>query len=179
MLVLITGGSGSGKSEYAENLTMSLGEQRLYIATMMVYGEEGRRRVARHRKMREHKKFRTVECPSGLETIPDCAITKDAVVLLECMSNLVANEMFPAEGAGRSDREVVDKITGGMERLIRCCRHLVVVTNEVFSDGNSYGPEMEQYIRALGQINVWLASMADQVTEVVCGIPVTYGKEQR
>lgn len=179
MLVLITGGSGSGKSEYAENLTMSLGEQRVYIATMIVYGEEGHRRVERHRKMREYKQFCTVECPSDLETIPDFAITKDAVVLLECMSNLVANEMFPAEGASRTVSEVVDKIKDGMERLIRRCGHLVVVTNEVFSDGNSYSPEMVQYIRALGQLNVWLASIADQVTEVVCGIPVAYGKEQR
>lgn len=177
MLVLITGGSGSGKSEYAENLAMSLGEQRVYLATMMVYGEEGHKRVARHRKMREHKNFRTVERPVDLETIPDSVIDADAVVLLECMSNLVANEMFPGEGEGRTDREVADKIAGGIERLIRRCSHLVVVTNEVFSDGNSYGCEMEQYIRALGQINVWLASMADQVTEVVCGIPIDYGKE--
>lgn len=179
MLVLITGGSGSGKSEYAENLAMSLGEQRVYLATMIAYGEEGHKRVARHRKMREHKNFRTIECPVNLETIPDTGINADTVVLLECMSNLVANEMFPAGGESCTGREVADKILCGIERLIGRCGHLVVVTNEVFSDGNSYGCEMEQYIKTLGQINVRLASMAEQVTEVVCGIPIDYGKGSR
>ena len=43
MLHLITGGSGSGKSAYAEAQVMSAGiEKKIYIATMIPYGEEGR-----------------------------------------------------------------------------------------------------------------------------------------
>ena len=42
MIYLVTGGSGSGKSEYAEHLVMSSGcTVRYYVATMTVYGEEG------------------------------------------------------------------------------------------------------------------------------------------
>lgn len=181
MLIVITGGSGSGKSDYAETLAVSLGERRIYAATMMVYDEEGRQRVRRHRAMRESRNFCTVECPVDLETI---AAKEDgfdgAVVLLECMSNLVANEMFlpggsgTADGEGRPVDETADKILKGVQTVLDRCRHLIVVTNEVFSDGNTYDPGTEAYIRALGQVNLKLAAMADRVTEVVCGIPVDY-----
>ena len=52
MMVVVTGASGSGKSEYAEGVAVKLaGKGDLYyLATMRVYGEEGVRRVERHRK---------------------------------------------------------------------------------------------------------------------------------
>ena len=52
MLHVITGGSGSGKSAYAEGLVQKTGPgRRIYIATMIPYGEEGRQRVLRHRRV--------------------------------------------------------------------------------------------------------------------------------
>lgn len=47
MMVVVTGASGSGKSEYAEGVAVKLaGKGDLYyLATMRVYGEEGVRRV--------------------------------------------------------------------------------------------------------------------------------------
>lgn len=174
MLIVITGGSGSGKSEYAENLAMSLGKKRIYAATMMVYDEEGKTRVQRHRRMRESKDFCTLECPVDLGSITDGGLTEDAVVLLECMSNLVANELFPAGSTIPEGNQIADKILEGINAVIGHCRHLVVVTNEVFSDGKTYDRETEYYIRTLGQVNVKLAVMADRVVEVVCGLPVDY-----
>ena len=67
---------------------------------MLPFGEEGRLRVQRHRRMRRDKGFETVECYtnlSGLEIPEGCA------VLLECVSNLTANEMYQEEGAGRKN----------------------------------------------------------------------------
>ena len=59
MLAVITGGSGSGKSEYAESVATSLAKRdRLplyYIATMRPFGAEGKWRVERHRKLRAGK----------------------------------------------------------------------------------------------------------------------------
>lgn len=62
MQYLITGGSGSGKSEYAEGLSLSLaGKKRIYLATMRIWDGEGRARVQRHRRMRSGKGFYTAE----------------------------------------------------------------------------------------------------------------------
>ena len=96
MMYLIIGGSGSGKSAYAEELLFSLPDagEKYYIATMQVCDEESRRRVQKHRKQREGKRFDTIEQPvhvSGALTQMDAG-KKSA--MLECVSNLVANEMF-------------------------------------------------------------------------------------
>lgn len=96
MMYLIIGGSGSGKSAYAEELLFSLPDagKKYYIATMQVCDEESRRRVQKHRKQREGKRFDTIEQPvhvSGALTQMDAG-KKSA--MLECVSNLVANEMF-------------------------------------------------------------------------------------
>ena len=66
MLAVITGGSGSGKSEYAESVATSLAKRDglplYYIATMRPFGAEGMWRVERHRKLRAGKGFETIEC---------------------------------------------------------------------------------------------------------------------
>ena len=102
MLVLITGGSGSGKSAYAEDYITKLSKdcRKYYIATMQVYDEEGQEKVFKHQKMREGKGFLTIEQPTDIHQAAD-KMEKDTTIenvgLLECMSNLVANEMFREE----------------------------------------------------------------------------------
>ena len=97
MLTVITGGSGSGKSAYAEDLILSYGPaERIYIATMYPFDEESHRRIERHRNMRKGKGFETLECYTGLDKVQ---VPAGSHILLECMSNLVANEMFQEDGA--------------------------------------------------------------------------------
>ena len=173
MITLITGGSGSGKSAYAEGRITGFGErERIYIATMYPFDEESRQRVKRHRAMREKKNFQTIECYTGLKNLE---ISKGANVLLECMSNLVANEMFRQDGAGE---RTVQEILEGIRKLAGQARELVVVTNEIFSDGICYDPETTRYQTYLGEINRWLGKWAGQVIEVVYGIPI-YLKDNR
>ena len=97
MLVVIIGGSGSGKSEFAENMAVKLRKNRLiYAAAMMPFGSEGEARIRRHRKARKDKGFITVEKYTCLKSLE---VQEGDTVLLECMSNLLANEMFDKEGA--------------------------------------------------------------------------------
>lgn len=167
MMVLVTGGSGSGKSAFAEDRVLSFGEaERIYIATMQPFDKEGEKRVARHRKMRAGKGFQTLERYTDLKNLE---IPSDSVVLLECMSNLAANEMFAPEGAHENTAEEILK---GIRNLKHKARHLVIVTNEIFSSSASYEGEMDAYLRALGKINREIAEEAEEAVEVVYGIPV-------
>lgn len=173
MFLVITGGSGSGKSAYAEQCVLDFGPaERIYIATMYPFDEECDRRIRRHREMRKQKQFSTLECYTGLKTAD---IPEDSVVLLECMSNLTANEMYQEGGAGG---QTVEEILAGICYLLKRVRHLVVVTNEIFSDGIDYDSETMRYQSYLGQINSEMGRMADQVTEVVYGIPITVKGER-
>lgn len=169
MLIVVTGGSGSGKSAYAEECIVSSGiQKRYYAATMICRDEESRKRIHRHRLMRADKQFETVECPVDLHMI---RIESESAVLLECMSNLTANEMF-SDSDPKSSGEIAEKIMAGIASLLKQCDLLVVVTNEVFSDGMCYDPLTEEYLKCLGSINCRLAELADEVVEVVYTIPV-------
>lgn len=224
MLHIVYGGSASGKSSYAESFAMSLqGEGRLlYIATMYPYkwgkaeiDSETMQRINRHRAMRADKGFDTVECYRHVEHI---VAKRQDVLLLECMSNLLANEMYlePENDDGRlaephaeaqpmsevekagtdcnagSDVEktgiageagfemsktmspVSKKIVQALVDLSARVQELVIVTNDVFSDGGSltYDESTREYVKNLAEINCALAREAATVTEVVCGIPV-------
>ena len=173
MFTVVTGGSGSGKSAFAENLIVDSGEQkRIYIATMFPYDRESDRRIRRHRKMRAGKKFETVECYTGLR---DLTVPAGSSVLLECMSNLAANEMFLEGGAGSS---TVEAVCEGIQKLREQAAHLCVVTNEIFSEAACYEGDTRRYQEYLGRINREMVRMADQAAEIVYGIPIWFKKRQ-
>ena len=190
MITLVTGGSGSGKSAYAESLLSSCEGIRYYIATMQIYDAEGEKKVERHRKLRAGKGFLTIESPINVGKIQfACAGKAEQAqyrqeaemkvqgnaekksALLECMSNLTANEMFTKDGI-KSAEEVVGKIVSEMQTLSQKLDNLVIVTNNVFEDGVIYDAGTMEYLKALGRINTALARLADRVAEVVVGIPV-------
>ena len=169
MLILVTGGSGSGKSAFAESVVMGLKTRpNLYIATMYPFDDECHRRIARHRLMRRDKGFETLECYTGLK---DAKIPSSGTTLLECMSNLTANEMYQEKGSGD---HCVEEILAGIRHVKEQCRNLIIVTNEIFSDGMDYDEETRRYQKYLGEINVRMASMADLVAEVVYSIPLIH-----
>lgn len=163
MIVLVTGGAASGKSELAEEIAVRLGRgKRLYIATMQPYDGESVLRIERHRRLRAGKGFDTVERYSGLTDLPNGYSS----ALLECMSNLLANCMFGEEPL--SPQQLVRQVLCFGKQV----PHLVVVTNEVFSDGVHFAGETETYQKNLGYLNQKLAQAADVVLEAVCGLPV-------
>lgn len=172
-LILVTGGSGSGKSAFAEGLLLSRARGRaVYLATMAGGDAESRQRIRRHRDMRRAHgdaygiHFTTLERPVD---IGGADIRPGDAVLLEDLGNLLANEIWSPEGAGGHARE---RILSGVERVLERAGTLVAVSVEVFSDGCRYDPETLGYIRALGQLHRDLARRAAGVAEVVCGIPV-------
>lgn len=172
MITLVLGGSGSGKSAYAEEVALhsSLGN-RYYLATMEVYGEEGRKKVERHKALRRGKGFITVEQTRNLTEVLPKITGEDSLVLLECASNLVANEMF-TENRIVEEELVTEKILKDILVLEKHVNHLVIVSNNVFEDGITYAEETRRYMRALGKINAQIADQAERVVELVVGIPV-------
>ncbi len=163
MFTLVIGGAASGKSEYAETLVQRLEGRRVYLATMECTDEECESRIEKHRLRRAQQDYLTIERTARISAAP---LPEGANVLLECLSNLLANEMFSPVGAGGKDlwKEILE--------LRGRCLHLTVVTNEVFSGGADYSEETLDYLRLLSESNRQLAQVADRVVEVVAGLPV-------
>ena len=162
MLTLVIGGAGSGKSAFAEALVCRLPGKKLYLATMLPRGAEAQTRIEKHRAQRAGRGFETLE--RGLD-MEHAAIPAGADILLEDLSNLLANEIFDPAGGG------VDAARRGIEHLISESDNLTVVTNEIFSDGADYDVESLRYMRLLAELNREIAARADLAVELVCGLP--------
>jgi len=167
MMTLVIGGASSGKSEVAENLCMTLPGKRAYTATMMPSGEQAHRRIERHLALRNGKGMETIEQYTDLSNIADKAASYN-VLLIECMTNLVANEQFRTDRQPKTD--IACKIYEDILLLRTVCPHLIVVTGDVFCDGFTYPEETMSYIRHLGSLNCMLATSADRVIEVFYGL---------
>ena len=175
MLALIIGGAGSGKSEYAEKLAVSLAEKDgtplVYLATMAAGSPEADARIARHRRNRAGRNFVTVEKYTDLSSISfekemgpsGCGALHGATVLLEDLGNLLGNEMFLPEGGG------AEAVLAGIRHIKENSRNLILVANEVFSDGRRYDKETQRYLREMAMIHRQLAAQAQYAAEIVCG----------
>ena len=95
-----------------------------------------------------------IMAPSGTCWI---AIPNDTAIAL-------ANEMFDGGDPAR--------IVPALQNLAASCGNLVIVTNDVFSDGVVYPDSTQDYLCRLAQINAAAARLADCVAEVVYSIPV-------
>ena len=165
MLVLVTGGAASGKSEHAEKIICARAHSKLYLATMQPFGKSARARIARHRKLRDGKGLHTVERSLDLKGL-QIDRHYDGI-LLEDLGNLLANEIFSPDGTAQN---CVKSILDGVEKLKSYCDTLVIVSNEIFSDGGSYPPETENYLQKLAELHEKITRDADAVYESVCGI---------
>lgn len=187
MLYMVTGGSGSGKSEFAENLAVSLFQKNsgteavlYYLATLHPFDEESCRRIERHRRQRAGKGFTTIECPVQTELIK---AGEEDVVLLEDLSNLLANEMYLKSGRikerdiSHAQKQSEQSVLFPLLELEKQVEAVIIVTNEIFSDSMEYDGETKCYMQLLGQLNQKLSSAADGVVEVVCGIPLWHKGE--
>ena len=145
--------------------------KKYYLATMQVFDDEGRKKVERHRNLRNGKGFFTIEQPTRISGALEKMEDGDRAVLLECISNLTANEMF-SEKKAMTGIQVTENVIRDIKMLKEQTNHLVVVSNNVFEDGITYDETTTKYIQAMGKMNQKLAALADRVVEVVEGIPV-------
>lgn len=170
MRVLVVGGSGSGKSAYAEDLCCSLSNRRTYIATMRPVGSDARNRIARHRMQRANKGFCTVECLT-LDEAFDMVGEAGGAALVDDLGNLLANHMFLPDGSTRNASEVVEAIVRDTNRLCSRFHHIVAVGVEAGCEGDMMQEGTASWVRAMGTLNCKLASQFDRVVEVVAGVP--------
>ena len=181
MVTLILGGSGSGKSAFAEDYIIKQNNsgKTYYLATMQSGDDpETRKRIERHRMMRKEKGFLTIEQPYDIQESAD-RMEQGASVLLEDLSNLLANEMFLKKRETDTERTMEKEIEEGIVLLTNHTANLVIVSNNIFEDGIEYDEETKRYMKALGELNRRIAEHSDELYEVVCGIPVSLKQQIR
>lgn len=176
-IILVTGGSRSGKSTFAENLLKDKDDV-LYIATAIVTDKEMEKRVQKH-KERRNPIWGTYEGYKGLDKVfmEDC----HKYIMLECVGTMVTNLMFDKTYdfdtiSQKEISELSDNIKSEVEKMISAAKKkdkdLIIVTNEV---GWSLVPEYRLgriFSDILGNLNQLIANLSDEVYLVACGLPL-------
>ena len=176
-IILVTGGSRSGKSKYAEGLYEGLDDV-LYIATAIITDEEMRDRVTFHQKSR-NQNWTTVEQYKRLDEI--VASYPEKNILLDCVTVMVTNLMFEIDtDIEEMSRDQMDELEESMLKKFKLLidtvrgngKNIVLVTNEV---GCGLVPEYKLgriFRDVAGKINQQLATWSDEVFLVACGLPL-------
>ena len=173
-IILVTGGSRSGKSAHALEIAQRLDGPRAFVATCPALDDEMRARIRKHR---QGPASRPAGGRSRRPTTSPAALARAAdyrVVLVDCLTLWVNNLLYEAEQAGRAMEE--SDIQKQCEAVLRACAPLagtvLFVTNEV---GWGIIPEnaLARRFRDLsGRCNAVMAAGADEVILVVCGLPI-------
>lgn len=160
-LILIAGENDSGKSAFSEELIGKITSKRYYIATMIAQTKDNHMRIKKHQRQREKFGFHTLELPYQVGTAP---VTTDSVILLEDISNLLANNIFEKGNNADSVFEDICKLT-------EKCRAVFAVTISGL-DNNGYDAETSAYIDSLNKLNQKLFDISDVAITMQDKVPV-------
>ncbi|MGI9860320.1 bifunctional adenosylcobinamide kinase/adenosylcobinamide-phosphate guanylyltransferase [Moorella naiadis] len=178
-LIMITGGSRSGKSSLAEELAGRAGGEVVYLATATVDDAEMAARVARHRRRRPAC-WRTVEVPLEVAAAIEQEGARAVTLLMDSLGMWLTNLLgsYDGEGAGSQDEQekIIAGIMAKVQELAVAARQararVIIVTDEVGLGLVPPYPLGRLFRDLLGLANQELARQADTVYLVVAGLPV-------
>ncbi|MGA2762579.1 MAG: bifunctional adenosylcobinamide kinase/adenosylcobinamide-phosphate guanylyltransferase [Spirochaetia bacterium] len=176
MLILVTGGSRSGKSGFALDLGQRSQAPRVFLATAQAQDEEMRQRIEAHRRSRPAG-WRVVEEPRDLAGALRAALETACTVIVDCVtlwiSNLIVeDEQFGEPQAAERAEELAKIAIGTPSRVI-------VVTNEVGSGVVPDNPLARRFRDCAGRANQVLARKAHAVHFMVSGIALALKTERK
>ena len=176
--ILIIGGARSGKSDYAQELAMSLPQPVLFVATAEAGDEEMRQRIEAHREKRPAT-WKTLEAPILIGDRIQNEIGSIPTVIIDCITLLVNNvfNKYSGPDGERTGSDLIEKdVTAEIESIVECMNEVnagfIVVTNEI-GQGLVPASSMSRLYRdMLGKTNRLLAQNMEEVYMMVAGLPV-------
>ena len=171
-MIFITGGVRSGKSAFAEKYARQLGENKLlyYVATGVSFDDEMKKRIVRHQQDRQNQNanWDTVEMQVQIPlTIQQ--LSKEAVVLFECVTTWLSNVLFNYEAEGKNSEYINNCIESLQKQLLAWHQQgatIIVVSNEVLDELPSHYDEVNLYRKLLGELHQWIVQHSDEAYEV-------------
>lgn len=160
----VLGGARSGKSRFSEELALTCGLERHYIATSQIFDEEMRARIAQHR-MQRGEGWVTHEEPRYLTDVLSDVARPDRIVLVDCLTLWITNLMMAEVDVEAEGKALVDS-------LAQLPGPVIFVSNEV---GLGIVPD-NRMARAFrdhaGRLHQRLAAAADEVFFIAASLPL-------
>ncbi|MCI6857764.1 MAG: bifunctional adenosylcobinamide kinase/adenosylcobinamide-phosphate guanylyltransferase [Eubacterium sp.] len=179
-VIMVTGGSRSGKSVIAEQKAKEYGKRSvLYIATAIPVDDDMKERIRIHQARRDSQ-WGTYEGYRDLGEV--VCNTEKSTILLDCVTVMITNILFEDEErdfdkiSGEEIESLESDVMRELSNLIKAIRdedkNLIIVTNEV---GMSVVPSYRLgriFSDISGKANQFVASLSDEVYMSVSGIPM-------
>ncbi|MCM3772619.1 bifunctional adenosylcobinamide kinase/adenosylcobinamide-phosphate guanylyltransferase [Priestia aryabhattai] len=174
MIIFISGGVRSGKSRAAENMVQTFCTKRaVYIATSRQTDNEMQKRIQLHQTERQaaNTPWVTIEQSVDLQQIlPN--LQSDDVILLDCVTNWLANELFLTEKRWQTKegkQHVLCHMIKALNKLFAQSQTVVLVSNELFEAGVLEEPTCS-YMHMLGKLHQYIVEKADVAICVEAGL---------
>ncbi len=173
-IILVTGGSRSGKSAYALRLAESRPGPWTFVATCPAIDEEMARKIEVHRQERDARAWTTIEEEIDLAG----AIARAGaagVILIDCLTLWINNLMYRASMLGRevTEQEVAGLTDGVVRAALSVPGTVIFVTNEVGLGIVPPDASTRLYRNLVGRCGQAIAAASDAAVMVVCGMPIT------
>lgn len=160
MKLLVTGGSRSGKTRYAQQRAEAMGPHRIYLATAEALDDEMHDRIRRHRAERGAG-WTTLEEPT--EVIP--LLRQPHVLLFDCLT-LWSSNLLMKHGA---EADLSPWFEEFVEAVRLAPNPVILVTNEVGMGLVPETPLGRRFRDWSGWLSQRVAETADEVVLTVAG----------
>ena len=186
VIYFLLGGARSGKSEYAENLALSLSDKVLYFATARIIDEEMKKRIQLH-KNRRPKNWKTIEIDKDLvlfadvkEIINEAVLQNYSVLIIDCVTNLLFRLIYKYNLdnldviENKLEKEIEEEVMMFFDNFLNLiCKinlDIIIVSNEVGLGIVPPYPFGRVFRDLLGLINKKIAAVSDEVYFFVAGL---------
>lgn len=177
-IILCSGGARSGKSEFAEQLALSLKGRKAYVATGQAFDDEMKDRIKKH-QMRRGKEWITFEIPLHLHKNWEQIKNVSEVILIDCLTMFTSNHVFAhgdintQEDSNRVESIILEELRLLLQEINNSNDKTVIfVTNEI---GLGIVPEnkLARYFRDItGRVNREVASAANKMYLTISGVTI-------
>ena len=177
-IILCSGGARSGKSEFAEQLALSLKGRKAYVATGQAFDDEMKDRIKKH-QLRRGKEWITFEIPLYLHKNWEQIKNVSDVILIDCLTMFTSNHVFAhgdintQEDSNRIESIILEELRLLLQEINNSNDKTVIfVTNEI---GLGIVPEnkLARYFRDItGRVNREVASAANKMYLTISGITI-------
>ena len=177
-IILCSGGARSGKSEFAEQLALSLKGRKAYVATGQAFDDEMKDRIKKH-QLRRGKDWITFEIPLHLHENWEQIKNVSDVILIDCLTMFTSNHVFAhgdintQEDANRIESIILEELQLLLQEINNSNDKTVIfVTNEI---GLGIVPEnkLARYFRDItGRVNREVASAANKMYLTISGVTI-------
>ncbi len=171
-VILVIGGTRSGKSDFALARAEEIDGSHCFIATCPVTDDEMAARIKKHQQSRDTTVWSTIEEPLAIEQV----VSRDEydLYLVDCLTLWISNLMMERSSSTTDcSEEFIETITGQLLKTVSAISATVIfVTNEV---GTGIVPDNElarRYRDLVGTCNRIIAAAADEAVLVSCGLPL-------